>query len=137
MQETYADRLALAMGLSAAEFPKLNDDDKRKIIDLAHQLGVTRQAVEKYFRDSSTAMTAPNNVKAARVLKVDSEWLALGDRPMRSERAWPFGLAITPADYFRLEPEATLPVMDLLTAAISRLPPAASKPGHRRKRGGP
>lgn len=55
------------------------DDPKITPVQLAEKLGVTRQAVEKFFRGESDEMKAGNHVKTTRALDVDSAWLALGE----------------------------------------------------------
>lgn len=66
----YAIRLAQAMSLEGQNITP---------VQLAEELGVFRQAVEKFFRGESTEMKAGNHVKTARFLGVDSAWLALGE----------------------------------------------------------
>jgi hypothetical protein len=45
---------------------------------LAHDVDLSYQAVKKVYDGTSKSFNAENNVKVARVLKVDSEWLATG-----------------------------------------------------------
>lgn len=48
---------------------------------LADELGISYQAVKKVLDGSTSAFTAFNNSKAARFLKVSSDWLATGEGP--------------------------------------------------------
>ena len=89
---TYVQRLAAAMGVPE-ERAKWSADDKARVRALASRLDVSPQAIDKYFRDGSKAMSAPNNSRTARYLKVDPDWLATGEGEMRSAAAtaanWP------------------------------------------------
>lgn len=62
---------------------------------LADKLGISYQAVKKVLDGKSAAFTAPNNVYAARFLKISSDWLATGEGVMEAskqgEMLWPFG----------------------------------------------
>lgn len=64
----YRDRLAWAM--QQAEMTAAS---------LARGLGVSRQAIGKILDGSSTALTAYNNAVAARILRVNGDWLATGE----------------------------------------------------------
>lgn len=57
---------------------------------LAEKLDISYQAVMKVLSGASKMMKADNNVKAAKFLKVDSEWLATGDGQQHGPRVWPF-----------------------------------------------
>jgi transcriptional regulator with XRE-family HTH domain len=119
VETTYTQRLAAA--LDVPEDKKLwNTEAREKALALASELGVSRQAVEKFFRDESGSMSAENNSRAARFLRVDPDWLATGEGDMRSARAWPFGSALTPAEFFLLEAEDVRPAIDVLLAAVAR-----------------
>jgi phage repressor protein C with HTH and peptisase S24 domain len=74
-------------------------------------------------------MTAENNSKAAKFLRVDPDWLATGEGLMRTERIWPFGSEIAPQQYFALPQEATRPAIDVLLAAVRRSEADHSTPG--------
>ena len=64
-------------------------------------------------------MSAKNSAAAA-YLKVDPEWLATGKGEMRSAVVWPFGTAITPAEFFSLEVQEVQPAIDPLRCALER-----------------
>jgi len=71
MVDDYRTRLHTAMharGVSAQQ--------------LATQIGVSYQAVNKVLKGLSTAFSASNNAYAARFLKVSSDWLATGEGEM-------------------------------------------------------
>jgi len=71
VQDTsYKDRLAAAMEAAGVT-----------VHQLAAEMGVTYQAVKKALKGTSSEMGAANNAKAAAILKVDSDWLALGETP--------------------------------------------------------
>lgn len=75
----YRDRLQLAMdemGVSAAK--------------LADELDTSYQGVKKVLDGKSGAFSAINHARAARFLEVNSDWLALGEGPMRTAADWPF-----------------------------------------------
>lgn len=81
--EEYKDRLALAM--KNAHF---------EVQALADALGVSYQAVRKVMEGGKFGTT--NNVQAAKILQVNSDWLATGKGPMKgaassraSHGAWP------------------------------------------------
>lgn len=84
--DDYASRLSQAMG-AGGERP-----DSGAMHELAGALGITYQAVAKLWSDSSKAFTAFNNSRAARKLKVSSDWLATGEGAMQPEvqQEWPF-----------------------------------------------
>ena len=71
----YAKRLAVAMAL-----------EKISNSVLADQIGVSATAIGKLMRGTSKQLTAENHVLAVRALRVDSEWLALGEGEPRPER---------------------------------------------------
>lgn len=62
----YATRLRTAKKLAGVA------DDKT----LAKNVGISLQAINKIWAGTSKALSAANNVRAARYLAVDSEWLA-------------------------------------------------------------
>jgi len=73
MVDDYGTRLSIAMqarGVSAQQ--------------LATQLGVSYQAIRKVLLGQSTALTAFNNSRASRFLKVSNDWLATGDGLMEA-----------------------------------------------------
>ena len=57
---------------------------------LAAELRVSYQAVMKVIVGSTKMLKADHNVMAARVMGVDSEWLATGAGTTLDARAWPF-----------------------------------------------
>lgn len=70
----YKDRFA--QGMRAAGFnPEVRADQVR----LAKALHITPQAVAKILAGTTKMMAADNNVRAAQLLGVGSEWLATGD----------------------------------------------------------
>ena len=71
---SYASRLQQAMR-DAGRDP----DDTNSIGWLAEQLRVSYQAAKKAVDGATKALTAENNVRAARALGVNSEWLATGE----------------------------------------------------------
>jgi hypothetical protein len=82
----YKDRLALAMQLAGAS-PH----------DLAKALGITYTGAMKALsggKDGTSAMSAINNSKAAKLLGVDPDWLATGDGSTAREPV----LALTPQE---------------------------------------
>src|SRR5574337_845204 len=85
-ETTYAQRLAAALGVPV-EKGAWDAGARRKALALAAELRVSRQAVEKFFRDASGSMSAENNARAARYLRVSAYWLATGDGPMRDALA--------------------------------------------------
>lgn len=114
---TYAERLALAMGGDP-------QPSSEAVHALADRLDLTYQAVKKVLKGDvpggSKAFTAENNSFAAAALSVDPDWLATGRGEMRSQRVWPFGSAITPAEFFSLDLADVQPAIDVLRAAIAR-----------------
>jgi hypothetical protein len=56
-----------------------NPDDTASVGWLAERLDVSYQAAKKALSGDTKALTAENNVKAARALGVNSEWLATGE----------------------------------------------------------
>lgn len=67
MPDTYTERFRTAVERAQADLGQL-----------AEAVGLSYQAVKKVYDGHSKSFTAENNVKVARVLKVDSEWLATG-----------------------------------------------------------
>lgn len=76
----YKDRLQKAMDDAGVLPPRL-----------AGELDATYQAVKKVIDGKSGAFNAINHAKAAAFLGVRSDWLALGEGPMRPVE-WPFRL---------------------------------------------
>lgn len=70
----YAARLQDAMRCAGRD-----PDDTVSVRWLADQLSVSYQAAKKAISGDTKALTADNNVKAARALGVNSEWLATGE----------------------------------------------------------
>ncbi|MFY3460532.1 DNA-directed RNA polymerase subunit alpha C-terminal domain-containing protein [Achromobacter xylosoxidans] len=66
--ETYAARLSYAMSLSGID-----------VSSLAKATGMTYQGVKRATEGRSKAFSAANNARAARVLGVSPEWLAVGN----------------------------------------------------------
>lgn len=77
----YRDRLQQALDESGVLLPAL-----------AGGIGATYQAVKKVLDGKSGAFSAANNARAAAILGVRSDWLALGEGPMRAVDRWPFRL---------------------------------------------
>lgn len=76
----YKDRLVQAM--TAAEM---------KTADLADRLGLSYQAIKKVVDGNTKALTAENSARAAQLLNVSSDWLALGEGTMsRSHAVMPY-----------------------------------------------
>lgn len=76
----YKDRLVQAM--TAAEM---------KTADLADRLGLSYQAIKKVLDGNTKALTAENSARAAQLLNVSSDWLALGEGTMsRSDALVPY-----------------------------------------------
>lgn len=73
----YAARLQAAMRAAGK-----NPEDRGTATWLAQRLEVTYQAARKAISGETKMLTAENNVRAARALGVDSEWLATGDGSM-------------------------------------------------------
>lgn len=67
-ESTYKERLAAAMERASAD-----------VHSVAKALDISYTAVKKVVDGKSNALTAENNAKAARFLKVDSDWLATGE----------------------------------------------------------
>ncbi len=115
MMETmvaYKDRLVTAMSLSGIDAH-----------DLADALEITYTGAMKAIKggkSGTSEMTASNNSKAAKFMKVDPDWLATGEGEPRSERIWPFGDAITPTQFFALDKTTIQTVLDALVAAVKR-----------------
>lgn len=53
----------------------------------ADELGISYQAVAKVLNGNSKAFSSANHTKAARVLKVNADWLLTGEGPMRAPPA--------------------------------------------------
>lgn len=122
---TYVGRLTLAMGLPDGVAP-----EPQALHDLAGAVGITYTAVAKYWTDKSGAMKSKHNVAAARHLQVDPDWLATGKGPMRSERVWPFGTAVTPEQWFALPNDKRRLVIDMIAGQVPPpAPPEAKPPG--------
>jgi phage repressor protein C with HTH and peptisase S24 domain len=70
----YAERLLWAM---------VGRPHRKKVsaTELADGIGISYQAVKKVLEGTSTAFTAANNSAAARILDVNSDWLATGQGP--------------------------------------------------------
>jgi hypothetical protein len=75
--EQYAARLRLAMR-QAGHDPSTSTG----VSWLSNAIGVTYQAAKKAIDGETKALTAENNVRAARSLCCDSEWLATGEGSM-------------------------------------------------------
>lgn len=78
---------------------RLNQAMKARNIDtafLAKEVGVSYQAAKKVVDGDSRAFSAENNAKAAHVLGVSSDWLALGYGEMERYGVVPYG-ELTPA----------------------------------------
>lgn len=56
---------------------------------LADKLNISYQAMKKVISGDTRMMAADNNVKAAMLLGVNSEWLATGEGPQRIGAHWP------------------------------------------------
>lgn len=91
---SYKDRLAEALK-SASVSPR----------QLADHLELTIQAINKVLNGSSTALTAANNSRAARFLRVNPDWLATDEGEMHEGFVWPFAL-LKPEQIMTLTPEA-------------------------------
>jgi hypothetical protein len=105
------------------------DQQRQRIKALAAKLGTTYQAVMKLDAGTSKAFSAANNARAARLLEVDPDWLALGEGEMRTGRVWPFGLDIAPADYARLPDDTKRAAIAVLREAVERLPARGKRTG--------
>lgn len=116
----YAMRLMAAMGVPVGKSRDDRKEQNRRAKELAAVLGVDPNAVTKVLRGGTKQMSAENSSKAARHLKVDPDWLATGEGSMHSSKAWPFGAAITPAQFFALDIESVQPAIDVLVAAVDR-----------------
>lgn len=84
---------------------------------LAKAMDLSYQAVQKWINGSTKELTAPNNTKAARVLGVNSDWLATGEGPM--ERNAPAAPAAEPGMVKLSEREAQL-LQDLAVLGASK-----------------
>lgn len=75
----YSDRLQMAMDAAGVT-----------VVALAKEIGVSRQAVKKVLEGLSSYFKLDTHYRACRFLGVRSEWLALGEEPVRpSEPAKP------------------------------------------------
>lgn len=90
---SYKDRLAEALRSANASDTQL-----------AKHLGVSIQAIRKVAAGTTIALTAENNSRAARFLKVSPDWLATGEGEMRPSNLWPFDL-LRPEHIARLSPK--------------------------------
>lgn len=87
------DRAGMLLGMEFCE--RLDQAMKRAGVSehqLAKHLGISYQGVKKALsggRNGKSEMTASNNSKAARFLRVDPDWLATGAGNM-DEKVWPF-----------------------------------------------
>lgn len=91
----YSERLAWAMEKAGTDVRQLSD-----------ALDATYQAVKKVVDGKSSAFNAANNARAAQILSVSSDWLALGiGSPERnqSEIVMPATPVSPPEGYTRLE----------------------------------
>lgn len=82
----YKDRLVKAM--QAAEM---------KTADLAERLGLSYQAIKKVVDGNTKALTAENSARAAQLLNVSSDWLALGEGSMSRAMSGAQESALSPA----------------------------------------
>lgn len=71
----YKDRLKAAMGKTVT------------VQQLANGIGLSYQAIKKVVDGKSKALSAENNSKAARFLKVRADWLATGDGEMHLKKS--------------------------------------------------
>lgn len=108
---TYRERIIQCIGGCGPE----------NIKRLATAAEISYPGAKKIVDGTSKALNAPNNSKAAKHFKVDSDWLATGEGEMRSARVWPFGDSITPAQFFALPQEVTRSAIDVLLAGVRRL----------------
>ncbi len=65
--------------------------------DIADGIGISYQAVKKILAGTSKMLKADNNVKAARLMQVDSEWLATGEGVPRGPKTWPLSTEVLAA----------------------------------------
>lgn len=72
----YTERFRDAMEKSGK-----NPDDSKAVRSLAGELNITYQAMAKVLNGGTKMMAADNNVRAAKLLAVNSEWLATGEGP--------------------------------------------------------
>jgi transcriptional regulator with XRE-family HTH domain len=68
----YGKRLAIAIEMS-----ELRPREARAL--LAEAIGASTQAISQVLKGESKALTAENNARAAKFLKVDAYWLATGE----------------------------------------------------------
>lgn len=106
----YAKRLAHALSPDVAGITP---------VELANQLELSRQAIEKFFRGESDEMKAANHIKTSRILGIDPAWLALGEgvpRPGDFQVQWHERLLL---EQFReLPPEDQNDIADLLRSKL-------------------
>ena len=76
MENRYQERLAKAMEQSGVTVTRL-----------ASLMGVSYQAVKQVASGKANAFNASNNVRAAKALGVNPEWLATGDGSMSGDDA--------------------------------------------------
>lgn len=88
----YTDRLNAAMRLHG-----LDPDKPDGVRALAQGLGFSYQAAKKAIDGGTKMLAADNNVAAARLLRVDSEWLATGDGEPRGAKVWPLSTELLEA----------------------------------------
>lgn len=90
---------------------------------LADKLEVTYQAVKKVLDGKSSALSAPNHVRAVRILQVSSEWLALGEGVMSpspdEDVVWPFP-AVSPEQMGQLSPGDLEEIQAMINFKLSR-----------------
>ena len=80
----YTDRLNHAMRLAG-----LDPKKPEHVRVLASAIDATYQAAKKALEGATNKLAADNNVKASRMLRVDSEWLATGEGEPRGPKVWP------------------------------------------------
>lgn len=114
--EVLKDRLAAAMRSIKVD-PKSNDQVRK----LAAKIGITYQGLRKLIDGHSAEMKAGTNAKAAKVMGVDSDWLATGEGEMHSERVWPF-TDLSPSDWNRVAPNVRAAAEKGLLSAVPAPP---------------
>lgn len=115
--EAFKARFRLALGLKDGE-----SLSPKRAQALANVAGTSDTAIRAAAnpKGKTKSQSAKVNALLARELRVDPDWLALGIGEMHSERIWPFGLEVTPEDFFLLEQTDIQPALDVLKAAITR-----------------
>lgn len=88
----YTERLNKAMRLHG-----LDPEKPDGVRALAVGLGFSYQAAKKAIDGGTKMLAADNNVVAARLLRVDSEWLATGGGEPRSTKVWPLSAELLDA----------------------------------------